>query len=454
MTSKVMASGAASLGSLPSRSVSPTKIFALVKGREGPHREKPGTSYCATLMHLLKGSIGTGIFAMGRAMKNAGLALGPSGLVFLGMMNLYCQHQLVTAADQVAFNHDYNVKPDYAETVMVGFMDGPERTRNLCFIMKKLVNFMLVLTEMGFCCVYVVFMAHSLDKILRIYNIVRFSTRILILFTLLPIWLMCFLNNLKVLVPASILANVVTLSGILITLYYNLVKIPDPWRLPLLADWSKIPLFFGTALFSFEAIGLVLPMYNEVKSTKQFSAWYGILNVGMIIVIIVNSLVGVTSYIKWGEDVLASVTLNLPAEEEELAQAVVILIAISVAFTYLLQMYVAFMILFPWVYRRYGPFRYPYLVEMLFKSMLTLIAYTFAIANPYLEEFITLVGAIGGTSLALIFPPLLEMVTFYETLGYFTIFKNILILLLGFTGIITGTYTACREIVIKITEGE
>lgn len=47
-------------------------------------------------MHHMKGNIGTGIFAMGDAMKNAGIILGPIGLFFLGVLNLYCQHQLVS----------------------------------------------------------------------------------------------------------------------------------------------------------------------------------------------------------------------------------------------------------------------------------------------------------------------------------------------------------------------
>lgn len=152
-----------------------------------------------------------------------------------------------------------------------------------------------------------------------------------------------------------------------------------------------------------------------------------------------------------------------------LAQLVVILIAISVAFTYILQMYVAFMIMFPWIYRKFGPFRFQYWVEVLFKTFLSAIAckknwklrwptYYIELSDilaetiPYLGEFISLVGAIGGTSLALVFPPLLELVTFYETIGCFGIFKNIVILAIGFTGIVTGTYAACNEIFLKFME--
>lgn len=47
-------------------------------------------------MHLFKGNVGSGLFAMGDAIKNAGLFLGPPIVVLLGIICVHCQHLLVS----------------------------------------------------------------------------------------------------------------------------------------------------------------------------------------------------------------------------------------------------------------------------------------------------------------------------------------------------------------------
>jgi proton-coupled amino acid transporter len=50
-----------------------------------------------TLLHLLKGSLGTGILAMPNAFYRAGYVLGVAGTLFIGFVCTYCIHQLVSA---------------------------------------------------------------------------------------------------------------------------------------------------------------------------------------------------------------------------------------------------------------------------------------------------------------------------------------------------------------------
>ena len=51
-----------------------------------------------TIIHLLKGNLGTGILAMPDAIKNSGLLVGNLGLVLMAFICIHCMHLLGTLA--------------------------------------------------------------------------------------------------------------------------------------------------------------------------------------------------------------------------------------------------------------------------------------------------------------------------------------------------------------------
>jgi len=73
-----------------------------------------------------------------------------------------------------------------------------------------------------------------------------------------------------------------------------------------------------------------------------------------------------------------------------------------------------------------------------------------AMVIPHLDLMISLVGALASSSLALIFPPLIEIITFSaegERLSKITLIKNVFIMVLGVVGFTTGTVSALQEII-------
>lgn len=85
-----------------------------------------------------------------------------------------------------------------------------------------------------------------------------------------------------------------------------------------------------------------------------------------------------------------------------------------------------------------------------------LLSASFALAIPDLGDLITLIGAFASSSLALIFPPIIEIVVFWnvpERTWFWKLrkpvwlIKDIAIMTLGIVGFAFGTYAATREIV-------
>lgn len=81
--------------------------------------------------------------------------------------------------------------------------------------------------------------------------------------------------------------------------------------------------------------------------------------------------------------------------------------------------------------------------------LLLFFTVTLAEAIPYLNLFISLVGAVSSTALALLFPPLLEIVTksAQSDLNTWTLLKDIVIMFIGIVGMVTGTYESLNAIV-------
>ena len=71
-----------------------------------------------------------------------------------------------------------------------------------------------------------------------------------------------------------------------------------------------------------------------------------------------------------------------------------------------------------------------------------------AILIPRLDLVLSLVGSVSSSALALIIPPLLEVVTYYgEGISPLTVTKDALISILGFVGFVVGTYESLCELI-------
>ncbi|XP_068207480.1 proton-coupled amino acid transporter-like protein pathetic [Palaemon carinicauda] len=200
---------------------------------------------------------------------------------------------------------------------------------------------------------------------------------------------------------------------------------------------------------------IVLPLENKMKTPQNFGGFTGVLNTAMMLVILLYASVGFFGYLEFGNDVLGSITLNLP-NHEGLAQTVKIMMAIAVYLTYPLQMYVVYEIMAPVVRRRFEGEKTKFIAEYICRSLLVVLTFALAAAIPNIGLFISLVGAVSSSALALIFPPLIDIVTFWPDTGKYNwrIVKGALICLFGLTGFVAGTITSVQSIIAFLKHEE
>eukprot|EP00062_Callorhinchus_milii_P016488 gi/632967813/ref/XP_007900187.1/ PREDICTED: proton-coupled amino acid transporter 1-like isoform X2 [Callorhinchus milii] len=418
--------------------------------------ERTGTTSFQTLIHLLKGNIGTGLLSLPLAVKNAGLVLGPVSLVVMGFVAVHCMQLLVKCSHHLCAKLQ---KPflDYGNVVMCSLEECPSPwLKQHSHWGRRLVDFFLIITQLGFCCVYFVFLADNIKQVVEVANATTsnchqngtlaethtMDNRLYMVCFLLPIILLAFIRNLKCLAPFSTLANLSMLVSLILIYQFICTNIPDPSTLPYVAGWKKYPLFFGTAIFAFEGIGVVLPLENKMQKPQEFPL---ILCVGMSMVTMLYLSLGVMGYIRFGEAIKGSVTLNLPACW--LYQSVKILYSFGIFITYALQFFVAAEIIVPFVVSRVSE-RWVLACDLAVRTFLVLVTCSLAVLIPHLGIVITLVGSVSSSALALIIPPLLEIATYYsEGLSRWIILKNVVISVVGCVGFVAGTYVSIEELV-------
>ncbi|XP_027283257.1 proton-coupled amino acid transporter 1 isoform X2 [Cricetulus griseus] len=418
--------------------------------------ENNSTTWFQTLIHLLKGNIGTGLLGLPLAVRNAGILLGPLSLLVIGIVAVHCMGILVKCARHLCLRMN---KPflDYGDTVMYGLECSPSSwIRSHSHWGRHIVDFFLIVTQLGFCCVYFVFLADNFKQVIEAANgtttnchnnetvvlMPTMDSRLYMLAFLPFLVLLSFIRNLRILSIFSLLANVTMLVSLVTIYQFILQRIPDPHHLPLVASWKTYPLFFGTAVFAFEGIGVVLPLENKMKNSQKFPC---ILYLGMTIVTVLYISLGSLGYLQFGAAIKASITLNLP--NCWLYQTVKLLYSIGIFFTYALQFYVAAEIMVPVIVSRV-PEHCTLLVDLCVRTAMVCITCVLAILIPRLDLVLSLVGSMSSSALALIIPPLLEVTTFYEEgLSPLTIAKDVLISIFGFVGFVVGTYESLCELI-------
>ena len=247
---------------------------------------KEGESHLRTLVNLIKGNVGPGCLSLPYAFSQVGHILGVPCIILMASFTLAGWRMLLSCKRKIANDHPIS----YGEVTASAFGASGRFT----------VNSAVVFTQLGICCVYFAFIADCIKSILP--SAVSVSLKHLILLQLPVMLLMGNIQRIKSITPLSVLANLCIGIGICIVVGYDIYQLTSHQdnssnRSNLVRgdingkdsdkshfSWSGLALFFGNAIFSFEGIGIILPIENESADPSHFRR---LMDIAMVIIIVV-----------------------------------------------------------------------------------------------------------------------------------------------------------------------
>uniref|UniRef100_T1JSP3 Amino acid transporter transmembrane domain-containing protein n=1 Tax=Tetranychus urticae TaxID=32264 RepID=T1JSP3_TETUR len=409
-------------------------------------------SVTAAFMNLLKGNIGTGILSMPNAFKNSGIFAGVLTLPVIGFICLHAIFLLITANRKLTVKLK-QTELSYEETAEKAFEHGPPLLRPYANLMSKLISAFLTISQFGITMVYILFIAESFRKVCSNYSeeAEKFGIYFYIIVCYPFMAALNLIKTLKHLAIASTIANLLQGIGILIILITLSQNLPSLETVQFF-NWETFPLYFGTAIFAFEGIPIVLPIKDSMKRPEKFTGPFGVLSVGMTLVVLLNCAVGFLGYLKFGDNIADSVTINLPPKV--MFDIIRLMFAVSVFLSYPLQFFLPINIVWPLIQSKLpSKWQKMAISNAIFRALFVLSSFVLASFVPHLDLVISLVGAFCSTAIAILFPPIIHYAAIWEdreNYGWLTWnwikIKAICLWIFGFTGMFLGTFSSITAI--------
>ncbi|KAA0183803.1 Proton-coupled amino acid transporter 1 [Fasciolopsis buskii] len=426
---------------------------------QDPHSLGENLTEAHALMNFIKGNIGSGILSMPVVLRYAGLWTGLVMILFAGILATYLMHVLVRVANSVRLRHALELNNmDYTETVFNVFKYGPYKLRKPKGKIKHAVNLFLIITQIGFSCVYTLFITENTRFFLGwFYKGTPLNFYIVALIVCVLLVPMCLTSNLRILAHVAAIANVATLIGtVLIFAYLFWSGLGRVTELPAFTNTQGVLVAFGIVMYSFEGISLVLPIQSKMAHPEVYSHPCGVLNCGMISIVCMNALFAFFGYLRFGDKAVGSITLNIPEYPFWFAP-IKPLFVLAIVVTYLLQFYIPASIFSRLMEKlrchREASDRRRYVHIKLMRVALVMFAYIMVVAIPKLELMISLIGSLASSMLAFVLPSVLEVVHLWperNSISWFwltILTKHTVIILIGLISFLGGSVATMMQLI-------
>jgi len=253
-----------------------------------------GASNKVTVLVLVKTFLTGTLLVIPNGFRSAGILGGVVVLLLVGFLEVYCMLILVACRERKGAG-------SYADLARALGTRGP-----------AVITFMLVASQFGFVCAEQVYVAKNLLVCLQPFWpwLRQWHLLLLCQLVLVP---MSWVRKLEFFAVTNLVGDAFILVCVLCLLAFGAGRAGSRGPAPGLEPWGDaggIALFFGTCVYCYEGINVVLPIYESHGRKENFHRLF------LAVLLSITGLFicfGLLWYGTFGQEVAAVATLNLPA---------------------------------------------------------------------------------------------------------------------------------------------
>ncbi|CAG8574022.1 21458_t:CDS:2 [Dentiscutata erythropus] len=369
---------------------------------------------------LLKSFVGTGVMFLPKAFLNGGMLFSTLVLMGIAGISLFAFLLLV----QTRFYVPYSF----------GDIGGVLYGRWMRFA----VLFSITISQIGFVCAYMIFVAENLSEVTGYFmNIKNRDISWFIVGQLFIFAPLAMIRRISRLSFTALIADAFIMFGLLYLYYYDIYRLSTKGVGDIITfNPRDFALFIGTAVFTFEGIGLIIPITESMKEPEKFPK---VLIGVMIFVTFIFTSIGVLSYAAFGSEVKTVVILNLPSNDP-IVRIVQLLYALAILLSVPLQLFPAIRIMEQGIFERSG--KDNVLVKWqknLFRFLTVVVCGIIAWGGASdLDKFVSLIGSFACVPLCFLYPPLFHFKAAAHTISAKLL--DVVVFLFGLFSLVYTTY--------------
>lgn len=358
--------------------------------RKRKHKERGTTgtnSATGAALLLLKSFVGTGVLFLPKAYLNGGMLFSNVVLLGVAALSYYCFILLV--------NTRLKVEGSFGD--MGGILYGK--------YMRALILSSVALSQIGFVSAYIVFTSKNLQAFILAISECRtwIDIKFMVLMQLIIFLPLSLIRDISKLGVTALIADAFILAGLLYLSYYDISTLANNGISDIAnfnpRDWT---LFIGTAIFTFEGVGLIIPIQESMMQPSKFPSVLGGVMIGITAIFVG---MGAMSYAAFGSATKTVILLNLP-QDDKFVNAVQFLYSLAILLSTPLQLFPAIRIMENEIFSRSGKYN-PYIKwkKNVFRFILVMVCALIAWGGAGdLDKFVAIVGSFACVPLVYVYP--------------------------------------------------